>query len=200
MYKKLIIQIFTPKNMDKILYFERCGDHTEEVLAFSKKFAEENGVNDIVVASTTGKTGLRASEIFKGYNLVIVTHCAGFREPGRLELKDEYRHAIEGNGGKILVATHALSGVERAFRKKFDTIGPVEIIANAFRCLGEGTKVCIEIALMAADAGLVPVDRDVICIAGTSSGADTSLLIRPSYSMNFFDLKVKKVLCKPANF
>ncbi len=186
--------------MDKIIYFEKCGDHTEEVLMFCKKFAEENGIKDIVVASTTGKTGLKASEIFKGYNLIIVTHCAGFRESGLLELKEEYRRAIEENGGKILVATHALSGVERAFRKKFDTIGPVEIIANALRCFGEGTKVCIEIALMAADAGLVPVEKDIICIAGTGSGADTSLLIRPAYSMNFFDLKVKKVLCKPTNF
>lgn len=186
--------------MDKVICFERCGDHTEEVLTFCKKFAEENGVKDIVVASTTGKTGLKASEIFKGYNLIVVTHCAGFREPGLLELREEYRRVIEGNGGKIIVATHALSGVERAFRKKFDTIGPVEIIANAFRCFGEGTKVCIEIALMAADAGLVPVNRDIICIAGTGSGADTSLLIRPAYSMNFFELKVKKVLCKPTTF
>lgn len=186
--------------MDKILYFEKCGAHTEEVLEFCKKFAEENGVSDIVVASTTGKTGLRASEIFKGYNLVVVTHCAGFREQGRLELKEEYRSAIERNGGKILIATHALSGVERAFRKKFDTIGPVEIIANAFRCFGEGTKVCVEIALMAADSGLIPVDKNVICVAGTGSGADTSLLIKPAYSMNFFDLKVKKVLCKPLDF
>ncbi|MBC7092050.1 MAG: hypothetical protein H5T50_09130 [Nitrososphaeria archaeon] len=188
------------KIMENVVYFDKCGDHTEEVLEFCKRYAEANNIRDIVVASTTGKTGLRASEVFKGYNLVVVTHCAGFREPGRLELNEAYKSAIEGNGGKILVATHALSGVERAFKKKFDTIGPVEIIANALRCFGEGTKVCVEISLMAADAGLISVDKDVICVAGTSRGADTALLIKPAYSMNFFDLRVRKVLCKPTDF
>lgn len=186
--------------MENVVYFDRCGDHTEEVLGFCRRFAEENGVTDIVVASTTGKTGLRASEVFKGYNVVVVTHCSGFREPGRLEMKEEYRKGIESNGGKVLVATHALSGVERAFRKKFDTIGPVELIAGALRCFGEGTKVCIEIALMAADAGLIPVDKNVICVAGTSGGADTALLLKPANSMNFFDLKVRRILCKPIDF
>jgi len=31
--------------------------------------------------------------------------------------------------------------------------------------LGQGLKVCIEIAVMAADAGLIPVDQDCVAIA-----------------------------------
>jgi len=53
---------------------------------------------------------------------------------------------------------------------------------------------------MASDAGLIPVDRDVIAIAGTSSGADTALVIRPANSSNFFDLKIKEIIAKPRNF
>jgi len=41
--------------------------------------------------------------------------------------------------------------------------------------LGQGMKVVIEIAVMAADAGLVRVDEDVIVIAG-SAGAQTTPL------------------------
>lgn len=50
---------------------------------------------------------------------------------------------------------------------------------------------------MAADAGLIPGDRDVIAIAGTSIGADTALVIRPANASRFFDLKVKEIIAKP---
>ena len=62
-------------------------------------------------------------------------------------------------GAKILTATHALSIAERAIRKKFGTLEPLELIANALRLMGEGTKVCVEITLMAADTGLIPFDK-----------------------------------------
>jgi hypothetical protein len=41
----------------------------------------------------------------------------------------------------------------------------LELIANVFRLMGEGTKVYVEISLMAADTGLIPVDRDIIASA-----------------------------------
>lgn len=186
--------------MERVSYFTKSGNWTDQVFDTCKKYSEANDIKDIVVASTTGETGARASKAFKGLNLVVVTHSAGFKELGKVELSDQQRRIIEKNGGKVLIATHALSGVERSFRKKHNTVGPVEFIASALRIFGEGTKVCIEIAIMAADAGLIPVDRDVICIAGTGNGADTAILMRPANSANFFDMKVRKFLCKPANF
>ncbi len=53
---------------------------------------------------------------------------------------------------------------------------------------------------MAADAGLVRTDEDIIAIAGTRSGADTAIVVRPVNSQDFFDLKVKEILCKPSNW
>jgi hypothetical protein len=53
---------------------------------------------------------------------------------------------------------------------------------------------------MAADAGLIPVDRDVIAIAGTGRGADTALRIQPANTGKFFDLKIKEAIAKPRNF
>lgn len=186
--------------MEHVRYFPKPGDWTDEVLNLCRAFSESNDIKDVVIASTTGETGAKASKVFKGHNLVVVTHSAGFKEPGKLELLDEYRRIIEENGGKVLIATHVLSGVERSFRKKFNTMGVVELIANSLRIFGDGTKVCVEIAMMAADAGLIPVDRCVISIAGTGRGCDTALLIRPANSYNFFDLKIFKILCKPASF
>jgi len=183
------------------LYFEKAGvENTEKLLEFVKRYAIENGIRDLVIASTTGETGARASRLFEGFNIVVVTHHFGFPKPGESELAEEYRQEILANRAKLFTGTHALSGAERAIRRKFGTVEPLEIIANTYRTLGEGTKVCVEISLMASDAGLIPVDRDVISIAGTSRGADTALLIRPASSSNFFDLKIKEVIAKPRDF
>jgi hypothetical protein len=96
-----------------------------------------------------------------------------------------------------LAATHALSGVERAVRKRFGTIMPLELITHTLRLFGEGTKVCVEITIMAADAGLIPVDREVIAIGGTGRGADTALFIKPATASRFFDLKIREIIAKP---
>ena len=63
--------------------------------------------------------------------------------------------------------------------------------------ISPGVKVGIECAIMAADAGLVRTDEDVIAVAGTGSGADAAIVVRPVNSQDFFDLKVKEILCKP---
>jgi len=161
-----------------VVYFKKAGkENTETLLGLVKKYVKNEGIKDIVVASTTGETGAKASKIFKKYNVVVVTHCAGFQEIGKHELKEEYKKEILANGAKIFTGTHALSSVERAVRKNFGTIQPLEIIANVLRLMGEGTKVCVEIALMAADAGLIKCDKDIIAIAGTGRGVDTALRI-----------------------
>lgn len=183
------------------VYFLEPGEENVEVLLrFVKKYVEKEDIKDIVVASTSGQTGAKVSRTFKENNVVVITHCSGFREPGKNELKEEHKKEILANGGKIFTGTHALSSVDRAVRKKFATIQPLELIANALRIMGEGTKVCVEITLMAADAGLIPIDRDIIAIAGTGRGADTALQITPANTSRFFDLKIREVIAKPINF
>lgn len=66
--------------------------------------------------------------------------------------------------------------------------------------LGQGVKVCVEIAGMAADAGLVPYGEEIIAVAGSGTGADTALVITPAHSNNFFDTSVKEIICKPREF
>lgn len=179
-------------------YFETAGkQNTDALLDIVKDYAHASGIEDIVVASTTGETGAQAARLFKGFNVVVVTHHSGFSQPGVQQLGEEARRQILGQGARILTATHALSGAERAIRKSFNTIGPLEIIANTLRLFGEGTKVCVEIALMAADAGSIPTDKDIVAVAGSGSGADTALLIKPANSSRLFDLEVKELIAKP---
>ncbi|MHA1617626.1 MAG: pyruvate kinase alpha/beta domain-containing protein [Candidatus Njordarchaeales archaeon] len=184
----------------EVVYFENPGkENTEKTLELAKKRADELGIKDIVVASTTGYTASKAVEIFnpKGYNLVIVTHMTGFKEPGTQEFPSDLREKLVAEGAKILTCSHAFGGIERAIRKILNTWGPVELMAQTLRLFGEGLKVAVEIVVMAADAGLIPVNRDVIAIAGTGRGADTACIIKPAHTSNFFDLFVKEIICKP---
>jgi hypothetical protein len=53
---------------------------------------------------------------------------------------------------------------------------------------------------MAADSGLIPIDEDVVAIAGTGRGADTALRIQPANSSRFFHLKIREIIAKPRDF
>ena len=185
----------------KTHYFGKSGkQNTDAILKIVKKYVERERMENIVVASSTGETGAKAAKILKGVNTVIVTHHHGFHQPGETELKEEFKSEIISIGAKIFTGTHALSSAERAIKKTFGTAEPLELIAYTLRLLGEGTKVCIEITLMAADAGLIPMDQDVVAIGGTGSGADTALRIKPANAARFFDLRIKEVIAKPNNF
>ncbi len=178
--------------------FHRSGaDNTERVFEIAKARAAELGIRSILVATTTGATGVRASQVFKGHDLVLVTHATGFKQPNHQELTDENRAAIEANGGRILTCQHPFGGVGRAVRKKLQTYELEEIIAFTLRVFGEGMKVVCEIAMMAADAGLVRAGEPAIAIAGSGAGADTAVVLKPANAQAFFDLRIMEVLCKP---
>jgi hypothetical protein len=180
------------------VYFDKQGrGNTERALQIAKARAEELGIRTILVATTGGATGIRAAEEFRGFNVVVVTHSTGFKEPNHQELTEENRRAIEAAGAKILTCQHAFGGVGRAVRKKLGTYQLDEIIAYTLRIFGEGMKVACEIAMMAADAGLARTDEPVIAIAGTGRGADTAVVLRPTNAQTFFDMRIMEILCKP---
>ncbi len=182
-----------------IYYFEEPGEiHSDKTLELAKVRAEELGIKDIIVASTRGETGVKTVKLFKDHNVVVVPHVMGFREPGEHELTDENRKMIEKAGGKILVAAHAFSGVDQAIFSKWNTMYPAGIIAQTLRMFGQGMKVVVEIVAVAADAGLIPVDKDVVAIAGSHRGADTAVVIKPANSRGLFDIVVKEIIAKPS--
>ena len=180
------------------VYFSEPGDvNTEKTLEVAKKRAEQLGIKTILVASTSGETGVKAVKLLSNCKVVAVTHATGFPTADVQELTQPNRTEIVENGGMILTATHAFGGVGRAVRRRFNTYQVDEIIGHTLRVFGQGAKVACEIVLMAADAGLIRTDEEVISIGGTGNGADTALVIQPAHTHDFFELKVKEVLCKP---
>jgi hypothetical protein len=197
-YREDVVSDATSDVVIKTIYFEKPGPrNTIRTLQRAKERAEELGIETILVASTRGETGVQAAELYQGYNVVVVSHSTGFREPNTQEMTEGNRAAIEAAGATILTCQHAFGGVNRAVRKQLDTYMTDEIIAYALRTFGEGTKVCAEIALMAADAGLVTVGEPCIAIGGTGRGADTAIMLIPANAQQFFDLRIMEILAKP---
>jgi len=184
--------------VSKVVYFANPGpQNTDETLKLVKERAEKLGIRNIVVPSYSGVTGVKASKVFKSYNLVVIAGVFGFREPNTLRLLPENRSIIERNGGKIVIATHAFGTLGRAVHRRFGAIQVDEIIAHVLRRFGQGVKVACEVSCMATDAGLIRTDEEAIGTGGTGKGIDTAIVLKPSNTHTFFDMSVKEIICKP---
>ena len=190
--------------MDSIVeYFEKPGErNTAKTVELAIKRTMDRGIKHIVVASDTGKTGVLVAEkaAKKGISVVVVTEAYGSSEKGRWDMLEGNRKKLEKMGVKVIACTHALSGVERAISKKLGGASRVETVAGALRSLfGQGMKVCVEVSMMAADAGSIPCDgkTEIVAIGGTAKGVDTAVVILPSHAAGFFDLQVREVIAIP---
>ena len=183
-----------------VSYFEKAGpENTMHCLEVAKKVISDSQYKHIVVASTTGSTGQMFAEALKdtGINIVVVTHSYGFKEPNNLELTSEREEKIRLAGAKIYTGTMITHSLETALAQKFSGVYPTLLVAQSLRRFGEGPKVCCEIIMMTADAGLIPESEEVIAVAGTGRGADTVIIIRTATSKRFLDLRVLEILAKP---
>ncbi|MBM4240788.1 MAG: hypothetical protein FJ150_03890 [Euryarchaeota archaeon] len=181
-----------------INYFESPGEHnTDKVIELVRRRKDELGIETIVVASVSGKTGLKVAEEIDDARIVSITHHAGFREKGKLELDPSFEEKLKKKGVVTYSGTHALSGVGRGISNKFGGSTPVEIIAETLRMFSQGIKVCVEITIMAADAGLIPMDSEIIAIGGTAKGVDTAVVLKAAHMNNFFDLRIHEIIAMP---
>ncbi|HHW18749.1 MAG TPA: hypothetical protein GXX30_07590 [Firmicutes bacterium] len=178
------------------VYFDKPGrQNTGEVARLALERAKDLGIDYIVVASNTGYTARHF--LGKIPHLVCVTHHVGFKEPGFDEMGCETREELKRSGAEILTTTHLFGNVERAVTNKFGGLYPGGIISNTLRMFSQGTKVAVEIAVMALDAGLIPYGKPVIAVGGSGGGADTALVLVPSHAKTIFDTEILEVICKP---
>ncbi|MBC8443617.1 MAG: hypothetical protein H8D81_00725 [Deltaproteobacteria bacterium] len=182
------------------MYFDSSGPaNTEQTLKCAYQRGSELGLTQAVVASTHGDTAYQALEIFAGFDITVVTYHCGFKEPFQSVMSKDVRSDLESKGVRVVSATHALSGVERSLFKKYSGSFPVLIIADTLRLFGQGTKVAIEVSIMAADAGMLTGD-DIITIGGSGRGADTALVLKPANQSSLFDMRIREIVCKPRSF
>ena len=175
-------------------------ENTGATLDLALEYANRHDL-DIVLATCTGATALALLDRIEttGFSrrVIAVTHVYGMAKSGENELPQETRAQLEAAGVTVVTAAHALSGGERGLSKRFGGVGPVEIVAHTLRMLGQGAKVCVEISLMALDAGVIPYGKPVVALGGTVSGVDTACVLTPAYTSNLLDTRIHTILCKP---
>ena len=186
--------------LEETLYFSNKGrENTEALLGHAAKRSRELGLKRVLIATCSGETAEKALHHFDTalFEIIAVTHVTGFEKPNVQEMSEEARARLEAKGVKVLTAAHAFGGVGRGVRNKLKTFQVDEIMAFALRTLGQGVKVGVEIACMAADRGWVRTDEDVLTIAGTGRGADTAMVVQPSNSHTCLDTKIREIVAKP---
>jgi uncharacterized protein len=184
-----------------MMYFEKAGpENTDKALDVAFTEARKRGIKNIVVASTWGDTAVKASRYLKDgeFNLIAVSHNTGFKQPGVQEFREDAKKILEDAGGKLLTATMVTRNIGRAIKNKLG-YSQEDIACASWRMFCEGAKVCVEIASMACDAGLIP-PGDTIVVAGTGKGADTVFLLDAMPSNEIFAVKIREVLAKPRDW
>ena len=185
---------------ETIHYFEEKGrENTEATLKLAVETANALGIKQIVLATTGGDTAKMMADSIdhEGITITAVTHAFGQAEPNTNPMSAELRQHLIEKGFQICTAAHTLSGAERSLSKTFSGVYPVEIIAHTLRMFGQGTKVCVEICAMAADAGLIMTGEPVVAVGGSGRGADTAMILRPAVSSNILKTKIDRIICKP---
>ncbi len=178
------------------IYYEEGGEElTEETLKASLEAAKELGIKTILVASTSGVTGVKAAEMYKdsGVQLIVVGHQMGFPVPKVQQFKPENWEKIEALGGVINLGTDVVTNSIRRRQKLGHS--PMSIISQTL--ITQKVKVNVEIVAKACDAGqILPGDR-VISIAGSHKGADTSVVYIANDSPNVLDISPQMYITFP---
>jgi hypothetical protein len=184
----------------KALIFEKAGEHnTDATLQLVKERALALGIKQVVVASSHGYTARQAHALLApaGIQTIAVSICHGWESEGWV-MAAQTKAELAEVGVIVHTGIHALGdGVGSAFSDKFGGRTPEEIVRDTLYRFSQGMKVAVECLLMAADAGLLDMDQEIIAVAGTGSGADTAIVCRPAYPRTFHELEIREVLAKP---
>jgi len=209
--------------------FERPGPiNTDEVVAIAKEASSK--VDYVVVASITGSSAMKIAERVRDRKVICVTCPQGmwwqvdamngdlFAEiPELREKRDEWiekglkkvpmsmteenRAKLKAFNVEVVRGTIPLFGPSFSMRLHLHKITSLDIMAKTLELVSTGTLVCMEIVLMAVDAGLIPEEKLVLACAGTEIGLDTAWIVRSCASANVFHpskgFRFVELLAKP---
>jgi len=191
----------------KVTYFRYCGEaNTEKVLQAVRSRCVRASTSKIVIASETGRSAVKALNMFKGtkIQIVTVTHypATTWGPKGNIPIglkRKEYAEnlrKLEENGAKIVQGTRPFVPPSRCIGWDYPT--PEAIIDKTLEIFGAGTKIAIEAAIIATDAGEVNEGEEIVSCAGTYKGLDTALVVKTAHSGTFFrEFEVREIIAKP---
>jgi len=164
----------------KITYFDAPGEeNTSDVFDCAKERASELGIKHILIPSVRGVSAEKALDFFASDDLTLF-----FVGTDPASFSPETKKRIDDAGFKL------------AFYKEVD-YQYLDEVKNAFRRFGQGTKVAVELTLIATQVEIVEPGAEVVALGGSSKGLDTALVIKAATSDEFYELEIREILCKP---
>lgn len=186
----------------KIIYFDKPGpQNTDAVIKSVKERLKNSAIKYVVVASESGKTALKVAKALKDLDVKVIcmSGYAGIRRTeGRPwpDIKGELKEELESLNVKILSETPWIFRSSAIDYQFLGESAPSIIVHKVLsRLMGYGFKTAIEITLLAAEAGAISIDEEVIAIAGTGwlgGGADCAIIVRPSVLPDAWFIDVEK--------
>ncbi len=210
--------------------FERPGpvntDETISVLAEAKQKLEF-----LVVASVTGDSAVKSAQHIKNRKIICVTCPQGmywevnamnadlFAEIPELRARreewikkrldrvplsvpEENRAKLAALGVPVVQGTIPLFGPSFSMRLHLRKTTSLDVVAKTLELISTGTLVCMEVVMMATDAGLIPEGELVYATAGTEMGLDTAWIVKSCASANMYHptkgFRFVELLAKPA--
>jgi hypothetical protein len=133
----------------------------------------------------------------EGIEVIAVTISHGFESKG-WAMSAGTKAELREMGILVHTGTHALGGALGAsYSAKYGGPSLQEIVRDTLYRFSQGMKVAVECALMAADAGLLDMEQEVISVGGSGDGADTAIVCKPACARTFHALEIREVLAKP---
>jgi hypothetical protein len=164
---------------EMIYYYSAPGErNTNTTLKTVREWAQKNKIKRVLVPSKSGQTAQKAFNLFKNSNIQMT---------------------VVGTDPNIfsseILAQLKTSGTRVCFYKDIPYTYPADM-KTAYRRMGEGFKVAVELGIIAAylEEGN---EQEIICLGGTKKGVDTALVIKPAKSDVFDQLEVREIIAKP---
>jgi hypothetical protein len=199
-----------------------------EIFAEAKVRAMERKVRNVLVATNTGKSVEAAQEIMgTGFNYFAVGNPSTSRDLGwvlHCGISQETKDRLEGRGivvierelsifqhsSSVQVSHVSLRNANAAYVRRFNkTFDQNETVPNNVckvirqilgEFFGDGLCVCIEITLMAADSGKLPLEEDCMAIATPRGYSHAAIVIHPVKTLELFGthFRVKDLILVPS--
>ena len=200
-----------------------------DIFSLAKERAVKFGLKNILVASNSGQSVERAQEVFgPGFTFFAVGNPPSSREKGlalHSGILDSTKQRLEKRRIRVIrqeasvfqacanrsVGIESFQNANTAYVDRFgrtfadgeripDNICRVmgHILAEFF---GDGPKVCLEITLMAADSGELPLDEDCMAIATPGGYSHAAVVVHPVKTTGLFSthFRVKDLLLAPSD-
>lgn len=192
----------------EVYYFNKPGEqNTDLVVEAVVRRLEAGGITKVIVATTSGETGVKFARSLRGKAELVCVSEAPYRHEAWGEkwpcLQEGYKKELKKLGAVVVDQAPYVFHSSVLESSLWGSLSPEQLVKETLYSFGQGLKVAVEVALIAVSCGYVTPYEDVIGVGGSGKGADTAIVLRATYPATMFSkeankrLEIKEILAMP---